>query len=397
MQKNISYKDQLIKLSKLYKIDEVKNYIRSKKDLTVSQVELILLKNKIRLPEQSYNKKKIAEIKFKEQVITNIVLTACLLVFVISLISIRPYIKTITNEMKFTYVAKEYKSNFKSNKFPKNLNTQQDDNKKLENHAVSLDTQITLNLFENLKYDLKKIRQGQPVKPIYLSQLPKDLDRLKNTKKKKDTFIKIVMPLILDENNKILENRKKLFKILSKSTNSMGEKRWLKRRFKEYGIKKGDITELKVRMDIIPPSIAIAQAAIESGWGTSRFALEGNAMFGQWTWSKNGIEPTEKSKNQNHKILKFSMLRSSVKAYKNNLNTHNGYKEFREKRAELRKNNKKISGLKLVNYLYNYAATGKEYTKSLKRTIDQNGLTDFDDATLMNSGKSLPARASLIL
>jgi Bax protein len=177
----------------------------------------------------------------------------------------------------------------------------------------------------------------------------------------------------------------------------MGEKRWLKRRFKEYGIKKGDITELKVRMDIIPASIAIAQAAIESGWGTSRFALEGNAMFGQWTWSKNGIEPTEKSKNQDHKILKFSMLRSSVKAYKNNLNTHNGYKEFREKRAELRKNNKKISGLKLVNYLYNYAGTGKEYIEILKRAIDQNGLTDFDDAILMNSGKSLPGRASLIL
>jgi len=396
MKKNISYRDQLIELSKLYRVDEVKNYIRSKKNLTISQIELVLLKNKIRLPEQSYNKKRIAEIKFKEQVITNIVLTACLLVFVISLISIRPYIKTVTNEMKFTYVAKEYKSNFKSNKFPKDLNTQ-DNNEKLENHAVSLDTQITLNLFENLKYDLEKIRQGQPVKPIYLSQLPKDLDRLKNTKKKKDTFIKIVIPLILDENNKILENRKKLFKILNKSTNSTGEKRWLKRRFKEYGIKKGDITELKVRMDIIPASIAIAQAAIESGWGTSRFALEGNAMFGQWTWSKNGIEPTEKSKNKSHKILKFSMLRSSVKAYKNNLNTHNGYKEFREKRAELRKNNKKISGLKLVNYLYNYAATGKEYTESLKKAIDQNRLTDFDDATLMNSGNSLPTKASLIL
>ena len=396
MKKNISYRDQLIELSKFYKIDEVKNYIKSKKFLTTSQIELVLLKNKIRLPEQSYSKKRIAKIQFKEQVINNVVLTACLLVFVISLIGTRPYIKTVTNEIKFTYVAKEYKSNFKSNKFPKNLNTQDDnnDNKKLENQTVSLDTQITLNLFENLKYDLKKIRQGQPVKPIYLSQLPKDLDRLKNTKTKKDTFIKIVMPLILDENNKILENRKKLFKILGKSTNSMGEKRWLKRRFKEYGIKKGDITELKVRMDIIPASIAIAQAAKESGWGTSRFALEGNAMFGQWTWSKNGIEPTDKSKNQDHKILRFSMLRSSVKAYKNNLNTHRGYREFREKRAELRKNNKKISGLKLVNYLHNYAATGKEYTKILKKIIEQNRLTDFDDATLINSDKS---KASLIL
>ena len=396
MKKNISYRDQLIELSKFYKIDEVKNYIKSKKFLTTSQIELVLLKNKIRLPEQSYSKKRIAKIQFKEQVINNVVLTACFLVFVISLIGIRPYIKTVTNEMKFTYIAKEYKSNLKSNKFPKNLNTQDDnnDNKKLENQTVSLDTQITLNLFENLKYDLKKIRQGQPVKPIYLSQLPKDLDRLKNTKTKKDTFIKIVMPLILDENNKILENRKKLFKILGKSTNSMGEKRWLKRRFKEYGIKKGDITELKVRMDIIPASIAIAQAAKESGWGTSRFALEGNAMFGQWTWSKNGIEPTEKSGNQDHKILRFSMLRSSVKAYKNNLNTHSGYREFREKRAELRKNNKKISGLKLVNYLHNYAATGKNYTKILQKIIEQNRLTDFDDATLINSDKS---KASLIL
>ncbi len=97
MKKNILYRDQLIELSKLYKIDEIKDYIRSKKNLTVSQIELILLKNKIRLPEQSYNRKKIAEIKFKEQVITNIVLTACLLVFVVSLISIRPYIKNVTN------------------------------------------------------------------------------------------------------------------------------------------------------------------------------------------------------------------------------------------------------------------------------------------------------------
>jgi hypothetical protein len=193
MKKNTSYRDQLIELSKLYKIDEVKNYIRSKKNLTASQIELILLKSKIRLPEQSYNKKRIAEIKFQRAGYYQYGFNCVSFSLCYQFNCIRPYIKTVTNEMKFTYVAKEYKSNFESNKFPKDLNTQ-DDNKKLENHAVSLDTQITLNLFENLKYDLKKIRQGQPVKPIYLSQLPKDLDRLKNTKKKKDTFIKIVMP-----------------------------------------------------------------------------------------------------------------------------------------------------------------------------------------------------------
>ena len=141
-------------------------------------------------------------------------------------------------------------------------------------------------------------------------------------------------------------------------------------------------------MDIVPVSIAIAQAAKESGWGTSRFALEGNAMFGQWTWGKQGIAPLDREKNKGHKILKFPILRSSVQAYKNNLNTHNGYREFREKRAELRKLNKKISGLELVKYLHNYAATGSEYTKVLKKIIDQNELTDFDGAILMNSNQA---------
>ena len=196
------------------------------------------------------------------------------------------------------------------------------------------------------------------------------------------------MPLILDENNKILENRKKLFKILGKQNNSRGERVWLKRRFEDYGIKNEDVTELKMRMDIVPVSIAIAQAAKESGWGTSRFALEGNAMFGQWTWGKKGISPLKREKNQDHKILKFPILRSSVQAYKNNLNTHKGYREFREKRAELRRKNKKISGVVLVQYLYNYAATGPEYTKILKKIIEQNQLTDFDGAVLMHSKQS---------
>ena len=362
-------------------MDEINSYVRSKKDLTISQIEVILLKNKIRLPEQSYNKKRIAEIKFKEQLITNTVLTVFLIGFVVSSITVRPYIKLVTNQIKFTHVAKEYKSNFQNNTKSEKFKSkkQQGDNN------ISIDTQLTLNLFENLKYDLDSIRSGQTVKPIYLSQLPKDLRKIKSTEKKKETFIKIVMPLILDENNKILENRKKLFKILSKQSNTRGEKVWLKRRFQDYDIKNEDVAELKVRMDIIPVSIAIAQAAKESGWGTSRFALEGNAMFGQWTWGKDGIEPSDKKTGQGHKILRFSMLRSSVVAYQKNLNTHNGYKEFREKRSELRRIKKRVSGLDLVNYLDRYAATGKEYVKILRKIISQNKLMDFDNAVLMNT------------
>ncbi len=389
MKKNSTYRDQLIELCKLYKIEEIKSYINSKKILTVSQIELILLKNKVRLPEQSYNKKRIAQIKFKEQVLTNIVLTICIMTFITSLVGVRPYIKDMTSKIKFTYVARDYKSNFQTDgAFPDTKNFNKKEEEKKTDSLISLDTQVTLDLFENLKYDLIGIRKGQSVKPVFLSKLPKDLGKLKSTQKKKNMFIKIVMPLILDENKKIADNRKKLFKILNKQANSMGERRWLKRRFKEYGIKNEDVAELKLRMDIIPPSIAIAQAAKESGWGTSRFALEGNAMFGQWTWGKNGIEPTDKDKNQDHKILSFPMLRSSVKAYKNNLNTHSGYKEFRERRGELRKKNKTISGSELVIYLHNYAATGKDYVKTLKKIIDQNRLTDFDNATLMNARKS---------
>tara|TARA_B100000427_G_C15282877_1_gene496199 strand:+ start:310 stop:729 length:420 start_codon:yes stop_codon:yes gene_type:complete len=123
MKKNIPYREQLVELSKLYKIQEIKNYINSRKKLTTSQIELILLKNKVRLPEQSYSKKKVAEIQFKEQLVTNLIVTCCLIVFLISLVSVRPYIKTVTSEIKFSYVAKEYKSNqkFLSNKKNDNL------------------------------------------------------------------------------------------------------------------------------------------------------------------------------------------------------------------------------------------------------------------------------------
>ena len=106
-EKNLPYIEQLLELGKLYKINELKVYAKSKKKLTVSQIELILLKNKIRLPELSYNKKRIAQIKFKEQVITNVLITLFLITFVISVMTVRPFIKLVTSEIKFTYVAKE--------------------------------------------------------------------------------------------------------------------------------------------------------------------------------------------------------------------------------------------------------------------------------------------------
>jgi Bax protein len=126
----------------------------------------------------------------------------------------------------------------------------------------------------------------------------------------------------------------------------------------------------------------LAQAAKESGWGTSRFALEGNAIFGQWTWDGVGIEPLDKSDDQGHKILKFPILRASVKAYITNLNTHPSYKNFREKRLMLRQSNKALSGIDLIHELENYAETGKEYTRILEQIIEQNDLQEFESVVI---------------
>ena len=236
-----------------------------------------------------------------------------------------------------------------------------------------------------MDYDLKKVRSEKLVKPIYFTQFPKDLDNLQSVKIKKETFIKIVLPLIVAENEKILDDRQKLKDLSLKKFTTDAEKQWLRQKLLEYKVKKSDLGELMTRMDIIPVSIALAQAAKESGWGTSRFALEGNAIFGQWTWDGQGIAPLKRDSNKNHKILKFPILRASVKAYKNNLNTHKSYVKFRSKRKSLRDDNKDIKGLSLTNTLKNYAQTGSEYTKILNQIITQNDLSDFELVKLVNS------------
>ena len=120
-----------------------------------------------------------------------------------------------------------------------------------------------------------------------------------------------------------------MFTVLNKNNNTNLEKKWLNLKFKQYGVLNKDLSTLKIRMDEIPVSLAIAQAAKETGWGTSRFALEGNALFGQWTWSGEGIKPAGADKNDTHKVMKFGVLKSSVRAHQRNLNTHPSYKEFR--------------------------------------------------------------------
>jgi len=382
-----SYREQLLHLAKLYNVVEIKSYARSSKRLTISQLELLLIKNRIKLPINRSSDKAMARQELKENSIRNVYLSLALIFFIACFITMRPYIKNIVNEVKFTYVAEEYKSTkiikSKTKKKKKITKEEKPEIKQVYDNTVSLNAETTLNLFNDLGYDLKGIRAGQKVKPIYLTKLPKDLNSLGDTRDKRELFIKIILPLILAENEKINEDRKKLFKILGKNFNTVGERVWLKRRFKEYKIEDKDLSKLKMRMDIVPVSIAIAQAANESGWGTSRFALEGNALFGQWTWSKKGISPKNKDPNKSHKVLQFQILRASVRAYKNNLNTHNAYREFREVRAQLRQENVIVEGDKLTKYLKNYAAIGEKYVQILQDIIEKNSLTDFDRAGLL--------------
>ena len=196
---------------------------------------------------------------------------------------------------------------------------------------LNLKTETVIQLFKDVDYDLRTVRNEKLVKPIYFTQFPRDLDNLQSVQLKKETFIKIVLPLVVAENEKILDDREKLKTLIDKKFTTDSEKQWLRQKLLEYKVKKSDLNELLFRMDMIPVSIALAQAAKESGWGTSRFALEGNAIFGQWTWDGQGIAPLKRDSNKKHKILKFPILRASVKAYKNNLNTHKSYSKFREK------------------------------------------------------------------
>ena len=254
---------------------------------------------------------------------------------------------------------------------------------------LNLKTETVIQLFKDVDYDLRTVRNEKLVKPIYFTQFPRDLDNLQSVQLKKETFLKIVLPLVVAENEKILDDREKLKNLTEKKFTSDAEKQWLRQKLLEYKVKKGDLKELMFRMDMIPVSIALAQAAKESGWGTSRFALEGNAIFGQWTWDGQGIAPLKRDGDKNHKILKFPILRASVKAYKNNLNTHKSYSKFREKRQQLRSKNKNITGLALTDTLKNYAQTGSEYTKILNQIITQNRLSDFELVKLVNSVKQI--------
>ena len=322
--------------------------------------------------------------------------------FVFIFFYIAPYLISYgENEL---FIKKEFENN--SNKIlAYTLNNQNNENEKnlnekdllfdifslndLETDTVRLNASTIKQLFDDTNYKLNDVRKSKLVKPVALTLLPQEIKMIENTNERKEFFIQIILPLILQENNNIKLDRKRLFSIITKSNNTKLEKKWLEKKYKQYGVLSKDLSELKIRMDIVPVSLAIAQAAKETGWGTSRFALEGNALFGQWTWSGEGLKPKEADENKGHKVMKFNVLQASVRAYQRNLNTHKSYKSFRLARAELRDRKRPLDSLVLSTFLDNYAETGEKYVEVLQKIIKQNNLKDFDDSKLLPSSKEL--------
>ena len=259
----------------------------------------------------------------------------------------------------------------------------------LETDTVRLNASTIKQLFEDTKYSLEEVRETKLVKPVALTLLPNEIKMIENTSKRKEFFIQIVLPLILKENSNIKIDRKRLFNIINKSNNTDLEKKWLEKKYKQYGVSSGDLSTLKIRMDEIPVSLALAQAAKETGWGTSRFAQEGNALFGQWTWSGEGLKPKDADKSEGHKVMRFNVLQASVRAYQRNLNTHSTYKDFRQERAKLRDEGVPLDSMILSKFLNKYAETGDQYVEILQKIIKQNNLQDFDDAKLLPSSIEL--------
>lgn len=253
-------------------------------------------------------------------------------------------------------------------------------------------------------FDLQAIRKKQsPVPEIYFASLPRELTRIRDTKVKKEIFFSALLPPILKVNETILADRRKLKKIILKIT--LGTKvsetdyYWLTRKLRLYKVKVKNIQDfldrteqilgqLLGRMNMIPPELALAQAAQESGWGTSRFAQQGNALYGEWTWDDGcGMVPKQRDKGKTHRMKCFKSIIEAVDSYMLNLNTHRAYTALRQQRAAFR-DDQLINVIPLVETLTNYSEEGPDYVEKIKNIIRVNRLSDFKRARLKKSKRN---------
>ena len=221
-----------------------------------------------------------------------------------------------------------------------------------------------------------------------LNSFPADYYKIKDVKKQKESFVKILYPLILKEEQKILRERafvKAFFSHFAEDGIANPEAAAkLAKIAKKYRIKSlYDKKEYLKRIDTIPVSLVLAQAAIESNWGKSRFAREANNLFGEWTWGKKGIIPKNRPEGERYRIRIFSSLEASISSYMRNLNRHWAYKEFRTARLTAKQNGITFTGFTAAIYLKRYSQMGEKYTHMVKRTIQKHqwNLLDLPQGT----------------
>lgn len=212
---------------------------------------------------------------------------------------------------------------------------------------------------------------------------PDSYYKIKDPLARKEAFVKILYPLVIEEEKKIKAQRafvKSVFeKIEREEILTPAETEKLKKLAKTYRIKSLYNKEAYLkRIDTIPVSLVLAQAAIESNWGRSRFAKEANNLFGEWTWGKRGIVPKDRPEGKRYKIRIFDSLEDSIASYMKNLNRHWAYKELREARAKARKRGLPFSGFAAATYMIHYSQRGEEYIKMVKAKIVRNGWDLYD-------------------
>lgn len=236
------------------------------------------------------------------------------------------------------------------------------------------------SLFERHDYELASVASGAAaVPPIFVETIPEDWRGIERAETRKTLFVKTVLPLILKANAEIRTERRRLLEIAKRADGDpanleQGERYWLEQLAQSYRLDGIDFAKLKQRVDVIPVSLALAQAANESGWGTSRFARQGNALFGQWTWNTSeGIKPKQQQAGKgNYAVRRFASLGDSVAAYMHNLNSHPAYAPMRRRRAQMRQADESPTGQALAGGLIKYSQRGQAYIKEIRGMISHN-------------------------
>ncbi len=242
--------------------------------------------------------------------------------------------------------------------------------------------------FSNAGYELDAVRRGQIAVPrVRLASLPYDLPQMQQAQDRKAVFLRYMLPYVLEANHRVRQQRARILSLRPKieKAQRLGEEEsvWLAALYEEYRVEPGDFAALSLRIDTVPVSLALAQAAVESGWGTSRFAQEGNAAFGQWTSQDYaGLVPRNRDENRTHKVRSFDSLKASAESYLRNLNTHRAYRAFRKMRKTYRNDGKPIDSVAIAGTLLSYSEKGAGYVKLLRHIIEKNDLRTLDGAQL---------------